>query len=136
LRFSTWAYRIATNLCINELKKKKHELEVFLEDINRKGETLSQSQNSKTNTIPSYPSYPSAEERLIQKDTEEKIGALVNLLPEKLKTVFILSEYQELTYREIAEVLEISLGVVHTRLHDSYKYLYDLIEKKGLVNEL
>ena len=32
LRFSTWAYRIATNLCLNELKGKTHELEVFLED--------------------------------------------------------------------------------------------------------
>lgn len=133
LRFSTWAYRIATNLCINEINKKRHEWEVFLEDINRKGETLWQSQNSKTNKVPSY---PSAEERLIRKDMEERIGNLIQSLPEKLKAVFILSEYQEFTYREIAEVLEISLGTVHSRLHDSFKYLYDLIEKKGLINEL
>lgn len=129
LRFSTWAYRIATNLCLNELKSKSHELEVFLEDT-KPSKRSPQLSNPHTN------SQLSPEEKLITKDLHEKIGNLVKFLPEKLKAVFILSEYQGLTHREIANVLEISLGTVNSRLHDSFKYLYKLIKKKGLINEL
>jgi RNA polymerase sigma factor (sigma-70 family) len=78
----------------------------------------------------------SLEERLIKKDIEEKIKDLVNSLPEKLKAVFILSEYQELPCREIAKILEIPLGTVKSRLHNGFKQLVDLIKKKGLINEL
>ena len=52
LRFSTWAYRIATNLCINELKRKTHTSEMLIEDINP-GKIFSRwSQNRKSNLSP------------------------------------------------------------------------------------
>ena len=129
LRFSTWAYRIATNLCINELKSKTHALEVFLEDtkISKKSSHL-----SNHNPI----SHTSPEEKLIKKDLEEKIMGLVKTLPEKLRSIFVLSEYQGLTNREIANILEIPIGTVKSRLHQSFKQLFELIEKRGLINEL
>ena len=129
LRFSTWAYRIATNLCLNELKSKTHTLEVFLEDTKL---------SKRSSHLPTHNSIPpvSPEEKLIKKDLEEKIMDLVKALPEKLRSTFVLSEYQGLTHREIANTLEIPLGTVKSRLHQSFKQLFTLIEKRGLTNEL
>ena len=133
LEFSAWAYRIATNLCIDEFKKKARELEVSLEDNRLDQETSFRSGNRGINKISSN---PSPEGKLIKKDLEEKIKNLVKYLPEKLKSVFILSEYQELSCREIAKILEIPIGTVKSRLHHSFKQLVKLIKKRGLVDEL
>jgi RNA polymerase sigma-70 factor (ECF subfamily) len=133
LRFSTWAYRIATNVCIDELRKKRRELEVPLEENKLAHESSLQFRDRGVNPNP-FDS--SLEEKLIKKDVEEKIKDLVNSLPEKLKSVFVLSEYQELPCREIAKILEIPLGTVKSRLHHGFKQLVELIEKKGLINEL
>jgi RNA polymerase sigma-70 factor (ECF subfamily) len=133
LRFSTWAYRIATNACIDELRKKTRELEVPLEENNLAHESSLQFTERGVNPNPIN---SSLEERLIKKDIEEKIKALVKSLPEKLRSVFILSEYQDLSCREIAQILEIPLGTVKSRLHNGFKQLVELIKKKGLINEL
>jgi len=133
LRFSTWAYRIATNVCIDDIRKKTRELEVPLEENNLAHESSLQFTERGVNPNPIN---PSLEERLIKKDIEEKIKALVKSLPEKLRSVFILSEYQDLSCREIAQILEIPLGTVKSRLHNGFKQLVELIKKKGLINEL
>lgn len=133
LRFSTWAYHIATNVCIDDIRKKTRELEVPLEENNLAHESSLQFTERGVNPNPIN---PSLEERLIKKDIEEKIKALVKSLPEKLRSVFILSEYQDLSCREIAQILEIPLGTVKSRLHNGFKQLVDLIKKKGLINEL
>jgi len=133
LRFSTWLYRITTNLCIDELRKKTHEMEVFLEDTLQAqvSDGHAQDKTINKNTSPASP-----EERLLKKDLEATIKELVKSLPEKLKSVFILSEYQGLPRQEIAEILEIPVGTVKSRLHHSFKQLVELMEKRGLINEL
>jgi len=133
LRFSTWAYRIATNICIDEHRKKARELEVSLQQVNfcRESSPRGTGGGVAPNHLDSSP-----EESLIKKDMEEKIMDLVKTLPEKPRPVFILSEYQEIPCREIAKILEIPLGTVKSRLHYAFKHLLELIEKKGLVDEL
>jgi RNA polymerase sigma-70 factor (ECF subfamily) len=133
LNFSTWAYRIATNLCIDEFKKKARELEVSLEDNRLNQEPSFRSGDRGINKISSN---PSPEGKLIKEDLEEKIKDLVKSLPEKLKSVFILSEYQELSCREIAKILEIPVGTVKSRIHHSFKRLMELMQKRGLVDEV
>jgi len=132
LRFSTWAYRIATNLCINELKRKKHELELPIEDISL-GKVYSHRPPKGVNKMLSN---PSAEGKLIKKDLEDKIRDLVKSLPEKLRSIFILSKYQGLSNQEIAQILEMPLGTVKSRLRQGFKLLLELIEKRGLIDEL
>ena len=132
-RFYTWAYRIATNLCIDELRKKERDLEVPLEDI-RIYHNPQLTSNPKESNTPSP--QPNIEENLFKKELAEKIQALVKALPEKLKSVFILSEYQDFSCPEIATILEIPLGTVKSRLHHSYKQLLRLIEKRGITNDM
>lgn len=133
LKFSTWAYSIATNLYIDELRKRARELEVSLEDNKAHQEPSFSSGHKGTNNIHSI---SSPEGKLVKKDLEEKIEELVKSLPERLKTVFILSEYQELSCREIAKILGIPVGTVKSRLHHSFTQLVGLVKKRGLINEL
>ncbi len=129
LRFSTWAYRIATNLCINELRKKTHELETSLDNNH-----VSCSSHHKAINKDSHDCLQ--EKHLIKQEQEEKIKELVKTLPAKLKSVFILSEYQELSCKEIAKILGIPIGTVKSRLHYSFKRLVELLEKRGLLDAL
>jgi RNA polymerase sigma-70 factor (ECF subfamily) len=129
-RFPAWAFRIATNLCIDEHRKKTREPETALED-NMLNEDYSIKSKNRRTSLDFSP-----EEKLVKKDFEEKIKDLVTSLPEKLKSVFILSEYHELPCKEISSVLGIPVGTVKSRLHNGFKQLVELIEKTGLDDEL
>ena len=132
-RFYTWAYRIATNLCIDELRKKGRDLEVPLEDIRLNQNPHPTSHHKESNkTSPQ----PTIEENLLKKELEKNIKDLVEALPEKLKSVFILAEYQGFSCPEIATILEIPPGTVKSRLHHGYKQLLRLIEKRGIINDM
>jgi len=132
-RFYTWAYRIATNLCIDELRNKSRDLEVSLEDI-RIDHNPQPTSNPKVSST-TFPQ-PTIEEHLFKKELAVNIQALVKALPEKLKSVFILSEYQDFSCPEIATILEIPLGTVKSRLHHGYKQLLRLIDKRGITNDM
>jgi len=131
--FHTWAYRIAANLCIDELRKGGRDLEVPLEDIRPNQNPHPTS--SHTNSHKTSP-HPTLEENLFKKELEEKIKNLVEALPEKLKSVFILAEYQGFSCPEIATILEIPLGTVKSRLHHSFKQLLRVIENRGITNDM
>ena len=132
-RFYTWAYRIATNLCIDELRKKGRNLEVPLEDIQLNQNPHPTSNHKESNkTSPQ----PTIEDNLLKKELEKNIKYLVEALPEKLKSVFILAEYQGFSCPEIATILEIPLGTVKSRLHHSFKQVLRLIENRGITNDM
>jgi len=116
--FSTWAYSIATNLCKDERRK----------DIIRQKELL---ENGYVNNQLSTP-----ESSVIEKNIGEKIRAIVSLLPEKLKTVFILAEYEGFSYEKISEILDIPVGTVKSRMHNALKQLMEYIRREELINDL
>jgi len=117
-KFSTWAYSIATNLCKDERRK----------DIIRQKELLENGYGGSQLSNP--------ESSIIEKDIREKIRVIISLLPQKLKTVFILAEYEGFSYEKISEVLEIPVGTVKSRMHNALKQLLKNLRKEELINDL
>jgi len=121
--FSTWTYSIATNLCKDEWRK----------NIVRQKELLGNGY-----PINGYPinEQPSPESSIIEKNIEEKINAIICLLPQKLRAVYVLASYEDFSYEMISEILNIPLGTVKSRMHNALKLTLRLIKKEGLANDL
>ncbi len=80
--------------------------------------------------IPAWAStkHPSLPERL---EDEEIVERALNRLGEKLRTVLVLRYYLELSYAEIAQVLDVPMGTVKSRLDLALKTLHRELEKLG-----
>ncbi len=101
--FSPWIHRIATNLCINQLRKKKLKLvPLVISDDGVERER----QIADTGPEP-------AEQAVVRESQNELLKALVGL-PEKYRTPLILRHIHHYTYEQIGEVLEIPPGTVKT----------------------
>ncbi|MFB3904756.1 MAG: RNA polymerase sigma factor [Acidobacteriota bacterium] len=109
-QFSTWVYRIATNLAIDELRRRerkgrfslRHMIALFEKD----GRPL---------PIPDV--RPTPERTLDGKERLERLQAAVDSLPPKYRLPFLLKEVEDLSYDEICQVLQISMGTVKSRIH-------------------
>jgi RNA polymerase sigma-70 factor (family 1) len=99
-----YLYRIANNLIIDFYRKKSHEADYVLK-------LASSSQ-------PVYDDYV---------DKSIDIEFAVNSLPEDLRTVFILSRFEGLTYAEIAHACNISIKTVESRIGKALKFLRDVL---------
>lgn len=111
--FSTWLYRVASNKCLDFLRKKKVE---------------------KNKIVSSYEedalvgdSRDSPEELAVRRDESRRVRKALDDLPRHYRIVIILHHYQQLRYKEIAEVLDQPVKTVATRL-----YRAKLILKKKL----
>ncbi len=95
-KFSTWLYRVTTNICFDELRKKSR---IPVPD--------SESEKLEISTEPSF------ENRISDKLL---IDEVLNLLPNEYKTVLVLRDLCDLNYDEISEVLNIPIGTVRSRI--------------------
>ncbi len=98
-RFSTWLYRIARNACFNELKKKK---EIVME-------TLPEPENTNVSHDPST--------AVILKESFLELDKALNELDKDERILFVLSEIKELSYQEVADIENIKLGTLKSRLY-------------------
>jgi RNA polymerase sigma-70 factor, ECF subfamily len=101
--FRAWAYTITLNLCRNRLRKRK--------TIEKLKQTLSSIFQTQIQKI------PSPEEMVIQNESDALLWKSLDNLGEKHRIPLILRYFHDLSPLEIAEVLEISEGTVHSRLH-------------------
>lgn len=115
--FTTWLYRIATNLALNAIRDRKSWAEA------QTGPAGDDFQEGEPWVARLPDSRPTAEQRLIQADRERMIRNAVEALPEKQRAAVILHKYQEVDYRQIAKVLEISESAVRSLLFRAYETL-------------
>lgn len=107
-KFSTWLYRIATNVTIDRLRKRKPDF--FLEQTVEGTENLNM-----YSQIPSEQDIP--EEEVERLDLQEQIQKHILSLSPIYRSVVILRYIDELSLNEISNVLDIPLGTVKTRLY-------------------
>lgn len=100
-KFSTWVFSIANHHCIDRLRKRRVKV-VGLDD------------SPVAYSIQDDNARP--EDSLLQTESAEEMQALVELLPPDYRTPLILRYWQECSYQEIAEVMDLSLPAVKSRL--------------------
>ncbi len=112
-RFSPWLYRIAHNYFINEIKKKGREpIMSFDADI----------------FLPKLFFNNDPEKDILDKELKELLDLYINKINSKYKEVLILYYFEDLSYREISDILHIPLSAVGIRLNRGKKAMQKIIK--------
>ena len=119
-RFSSWLYQIALNLCRDRLRRRRGRTMVSLDELNEAEPALGGLGS------------PSALDLVEGRDVCRAVAAAVAALPEAQREVIVLKEYQELTFLEIAEVLDVPMSTVKTRLYRGLGQLRQMLERQGI----
>jgi RNA polymerase sigma-70 factor (ECF subfamily) len=118
--FSTWLFRVATNNCIDYIRKKRLETtSINAEFTKADGDVL----NIDIKDLSLDP-----QEEAIKAQKIELVRNFVNLLPLKYQKLVKLRYFDELSYEEIAEEIDAPLGTVKAQLHRARELLYDLVK--------
>jgi len=115
-KFSTWLYRIATNLGVNHARDTKYERtaqNVYLDQP-----------DPETGTTPDVAdSTPSVEQDLVRDERMQAIRKHVMALPERQRSAVLMHKYQEMDYKEIGQVLKLSESATKSLLFRAYQTL-------------
>jgi RNA polymerase sigma-70 factor (ECF subfamily) len=119
--FSTWLFKIATNNCIDHIRKKRLHLLSIDETVEKDG-TQSFSTNLKSNTL-------DPEEKFIKRQRVKLMRKVMSKLTIKYRLMIELRYFEELSYDEIARELDIPLGTVKAQLFRAKEILYNLLQQ-------
>ena len=121
-QFSTWMYRIATNLCLDILAKQQRRREMPIdaylesesEDINERLIDLSEAPDAV----------------LVKKEIESRVRLALASLPEDQRVVVIMRHYNGMKFHEIAEILERPISTVKSRMVAGMERLSKMLSKQ------
>lgn len=120
-RFSTWLYRIATNLGVNHARDTRHERTasmVYLDETD--GETGMTPDVADTT--------PGAEARLLRQERLNAIRQHVIALPERQRMAVLMHKYEGMDYKQIGDVLKLSESATKSLLFRAYQTLRDKLK--------
>jgi len=116
-KFTTWMFRIATNLALNSVRDNRHRrMDISVDHSMNAGD-----EDARPMELPDRA--PTIEQELIARTRSEMILRAVHALPEKQRAAVLLHKYQELDYDEIARILECSESALKSLLFRAYETL-------------
>ena len=115
--FSTWLYRLASNACVDLLRKERRHQGTSLDDD--------------TVGVEIPDTKPTPEEAAETKELRAQIEAGLRQLSPEHRAVLILREIQQLNYEEIADALSLDLGTVKSRISRGRRQLRDFLKEQG-----
>lgn len=121
-KFTTWLYRIATNLAVNHARDTRHERP----DVTLRLDEPDQ-ETGATLDVPDRA--PTAEEAMVRRERMAAIRAKVQALPERQRVAVIMHKYQQMDYRQIAEVLKLSESATKSLLFRAYETLREQLKE-------
>jgi len=119
--FSTWLFRIATNNCLDFIRKKRLNV-VSLQTLTDEDKEEKQLQIASDTLDP--------EQTSIKKQESEKLKSIVEQLPQRYRTLIILRYYDEQSYEEIAQQLDLPLGTVKAQLFRARDLMANIMNRK------
>ncbi|MGH9847243.1 MAG: RNA polymerase sigma factor [Blastocatellia bacterium] len=118
-KFSSWLYRIALNACHTRLRKNGGVLEQSIDQEDADGRKFELADETAE----------FAADRLHRDQLAAMVRKALQALPPEMRQVIIMKEYEELTFAEIAEVLEIPVSTVKSRLYTGLQQMRARLEK-------
>lgn len=120
--FSSWLYRVTINHCLDELRKKRYQVEHIT--FNEKG--IESSEENEPEIV------------FLKKEKSRQLEKLIASLPEDERMIILLRYANERSYEEISELLHIPLSTVRNKLHRAKKKMRKIVqaEKGGYFNEV
>ncbi len=126
-----WLYRIMTNAYINVYRKRQREPQTISADDVDEWYLYDQLADSGRE--------PSAEAEVLESLPDEEVQEALAALPEQFRLAVLLGDVEGFSYKEIAEILDVPIGTVMSRLHRGrralQKRLYEFGRQRGLVPE-
>ena len=120
--FSTWLHRLATNVCIDHLRKQKRRPAVSL--------TMQEEEELGFELEVPDPE-PLPEEQLLHEERKEQITAAMSMLDEEFRTVLYWRVVEELSYEEVGEITGLKAGTVKSRLARARLKLKTILQETG-----
>ncbi|MDF2724716.1 MAG: sigW [Paenibacillus sp.] len=123
-KFSTWIYRIGTNLCIDRLRKRKATYSLDAEVNDSEGSDWYSMLTSNERT---------PEGELLLSEMQQQVRKAIDALPEKYKSVVILRYMHDMSLQEISDILDMPVTTVKTRVHRGREFLRERLGKDSLL---
>ncbi len=114
--FKPWLFRVATNVAMDGFRRQKRERAVSLDSELASPDRLSPLDTAVDDSL-------SAENELIQDEQACQVRQAVASLPDRQRTTLVLAYYQKLSYAQVAEALDCSVGTVKTQMFRALKAL-------------
>jgi len=122
--FSNWLLKITSNLCIDAMRKRR--VETFPMD-----EPISSAKGDLERQYPSPNAGP--DKTLLDKERMKLLHRAIERLPDHYRIMIVLRHQQDLSYEEIATVLELPLGTVKARIHRAREMLKHMLEGEDIL---
>ena len=129
-KFSTWLFTIARNLCLNEIRRRSRHPAESLEETHAEHDQPQRQYEDKKVFLPS--------EKILHVELAQKIEEALAELPENQRSAILLCRQEELSYEEIAEILDCSLSATKSLIYRGRETLKEKLKpylKTGGWNE-
>ena len=120
-KVSSWLHRIAVNQCLTKQRRVKTRAETFLDD----------EENSEERVFVAPP-HQSPARQAEQSERLVHVRQAVKALPEELRQVIVMKEFEEMTFQEISDCLQLPLSTVKSRVYTALKQLRLKLERTPL----
>lgn len=121
--FSTWLFKIASNNCIDFIRKKKmnEQISLSLNELSEEGDDIS-------DHLPETARNP--EEDVIRRQKIETLRGIVEKLKPNYRRIIELRYYQELSYEEISAEMDLPIGTVKAKLFRAREFLFHVLKNR------
>jgi RNA polymerase sigma-70 factor (ECF subfamily) len=120
---ATWLHRITVNRCLNWKRRWARRFKWMHVSTDTTDEDAPVAEIESP--------LPNPEDRVADAQTRQQIDKALKMLPEQIRTVFVLRELEGLSYEEIADVTGIKLGTVRSRLFHARKRLKEILQPRA-----
>lgn len=121
-KFTTWLYRIATNLAVNHARDTRQERPENLVSLDEPDEETGTTMDVADHSL-------TAEEKILRRERLMAIRRKISNLPERQRMAVIMHKYQQLDYKQIAEVLKLSESATKSLLFRAYETLREQLKE-------